>query len=239
LWYMRRMKTDSMNATTKHPQRLPRRLLDKQEAARHLIHGAIRLVINKEDPFIVHLAVHSAEKVLSDVAKSRGLYLHLDWELYIKDEHHKEFFAQHRETYNYFKHANRDSAEGLPVHDIMMLNVMALFMAVVNYSKLYTVFTEHMRLYICFSRILMPNVLAPTEEQKRAAAESPFLPDKLTPAEFFAAVRAHPELIAPNLLKEKIDDLADILDFYRTPFDELRSKRKSSVCKVTPIVRNC
>jgi hypothetical protein len=219
--------TDSKTAAAEITRRAPRRFLDKQEATRHLMHGAIRLVMSKEDPFIVHLAVHSAEKLLSDVAKSRGLYLHLDWELYITDEHHKEFFGRHCETYNYFKHADRDSADQLPVHDIMMLNVMALFMVVVNYAKLYNVFTDHMRIYIGFSQLLMPNVLSLSEEQKRVAAESLFSAGNLTPAEFFAATRAHPELIAPNLLIEKIQDLGDILDFYRTPFDELHRKRKS------------
>ena len=74
-----RMSTDS---TDRDP---PRRHLDKQEAIRHLVHGAIRLVMAKEDPFVIQLVVHSADKLLIDVAKKMGTYLELDWELYIKD----------------------------------------------------------------------------------------------------------------------------------------------------------
>ena len=44
--------------------RTPRRHLDKHEAIRHLIHSAIRLVMQAEDPFAVHLLVHSADKML-------------------------------------------------------------------------------------------------------------------------------------------------------------------------------
>src|SRR4051812_36416931 len=91
----------------------PRRTLDKREALRHLIHTAIRLVARMEDPFAVHLLVHSADKILIDLAKQNGHNLRIDWELYIKDEYHNEFFKRHRETYNYFKHADRDFAADL------------------------------------------------------------------------------------------------------------------------------
>lgn len=104
----------------------PRRTLNKQEALRHLIHTAIRLIARMEDPFAVHLLVHSAGKILIDLAKQKGHELRVDWELYINDEYHDEFFKRHRETYNYLKHADRDFATDLPVHDIAMTNVMNL-----------------------------------------------------------------------------------------------------------------
>lgn len=110
----------------------PRRTLDKQEALRHLVHSAIRLMVRMEDPFAVHLLVHSADKVLIDLAKQNGHELRVDWELYIKDEYHSEFFKRYRETYNYFKHADQDFATELPVRDIAMINVMNLFVTVVN-----------------------------------------------------------------------------------------------------------
>jgi len=104
----------------------PRRKLDKQEAIRHLIHTAIRLISDMEDPFAVHVLVHSADKLLIDMANKRGRQLRLDWESYIKPEFHKEFFAKHRASYNYFKHADKDFNDDLPVFDIMRLNVITL-----------------------------------------------------------------------------------------------------------------
>ena len=92
-------------------RRPPKRTLNKQEAVRHLLHTAIRLVADMEDPFAVHLLVQSADKILIDLARAQSKPLRLDWEDHIKPEYRKEFFARHRETYNYFKHADEDFAD--------------------------------------------------------------------------------------------------------------------------------
>jgi hypothetical protein len=140
----------------------PRRTLDKQEAIRHLIHTAIRLIAKMEDPFAVHLLAHSADKMLIDLAKKRGRELRVDWEDYIKPEYHREFFERHRAAYNYFKHADRDFADDLPVYDIMRLNLMTLFIAVANYAKLFKEITNHMTLLIVFATALWPQMIRPT-----------------------------------------------------------------------------
>jgi hypothetical protein len=49
-----------------------RRTVDKQEAIRHLIHTAIRLIAKREDPFAIHVPVHSADKLLIDMANNRA-----------------------------------------------------------------------------------------------------------------------------------------------------------------------
>jgi hypothetical protein len=41
----------------------PRRLLDKHEAARHLIHSAIRMVVQMEDPFAIHIVFHAPHPI--------------------------------------------------------------------------------------------------------------------------------------------------------------------------------
>ncbi len=50
----------------------PIRTLDKQEATRHLIHAAIRMFSEEEDPFAIHVLIHAAENTLIDVAKKSG-----------------------------------------------------------------------------------------------------------------------------------------------------------------------
>src|SRR4029077_18200065 len=107
----------------------PRRTINKQEAIRHLLHAAIRLIMNKEDPFAIHLLVQSADKLLIDFVKKSGQELRLDWERYIKPEYRTEFFEHHRAIYNYFKHADRDFGVDLPIYDIMMVNIMTCFFA--------------------------------------------------------------------------------------------------------------
>jgi hypothetical protein len=54
------------------------RKIGKQEAIRHLLHCAVRMIAAQEDPFAIHLLVHSAEKMLIDVSKKTGKKLLLD-----------------------------------------------------------------------------------------------------------------------------------------------------------------
>ena len=75
----------------------PIRTLDKQEATRHLIHAAIRMFSEEEDPFAIHVLIHAAENTLIDVAKKSGKPLRVDWESYIQEEHHGDFFNKYRE----------------------------------------------------------------------------------------------------------------------------------------------
>ena len=136
-----------------------------------------------EDPFAIHLIAHSADKMLLDIAKKRNEYPSLDWELYIKDEYQRAFFAKHRATYNYFKHAKEDFRQ-LPVHDIMMLNVMTLFIAIANYTKLFKEQTQHMTLFQCFVMALYPEIASPPQPIKAKMLESLGMMQTMAPRTF-------------------------------------------------------
>jgi hypothetical protein len=82
--------------------------LDKKRAIRHLIHVAIRLVMNQENPFAIHLIIHSADKMLFDLAKKRGIEVTINWEK-VSQQHLDQFFNKERATYNYLKHADKDA----------------------------------------------------------------------------------------------------------------------------------
>ena len=94
------------------------RQLSKQDATKHLVHGAVRLLMTAEDPFIIHMLVQSADKLLIDVAKQSGKKLAHDWEEFIVPEKKGLFFTKYRETYNFFKHADHDFGKDLPVHEL-------------------------------------------------------------------------------------------------------------------------
>jgi hypothetical protein len=79
----------------------PSRTLDKQEAIRHLIHTAIRLIAKRENPFAVHVLVHSADRLLIDIAKQQGRELSVDLETYVKPEYRKELFIRHPALYKF------------------------------------------------------------------------------------------------------------------------------------------
>ncbi len=202
----------------------PRRYLDKQEAIRHLIHGAIRLVMAKEDPFVIQLVAHSADKLMIDVANKKGTYLELDWELYIKDEYHRDFFKDYRQTYNYFKHADTDFTKQLPIYDIAILNVMAVFMCAVNYVKLFQVSSHHVRAYFWFIQLLMPDIVKlPDPKFHELFQEALEAFADATPAEFFELVSTNATKFSLKTEEETAFDLQDVVDFYRTPISELRS----------------
>jgi hypothetical protein len=205
----------------------PRRMLDKREALRHLIHAAIRLIARMEDPFAVHLLVHSADKILIDLAKQKGHELRIDWELYIKDEYHDEFFKRHRETYNYFKHADLDFAADLPVRDIAMTNAMSLFITVVNYEHMFGERTHHMALFLTFATTLMPKIIVPTDIRGVELLKGVRNMQGMTPAEFFRTFEVHPEML-PNFYQEAAKDVEDLTDFYHLTFSELQEGRRKS-----------
>ena len=216
-----------MAVKTYDPDRPPRRTLDKREAVRHLLHTAIRLMMKMEDPFAIHLLVHSADKILIDIAKKRGQELKFDWELYIKDEYHTEFFKRHRATYNYFKHADRDFADDLPVHDIMMINVMTLFIAAVNYGTLFRQHTNHMMLLHGFVMNLVPQIITPPEALKSDFLKSVTMMQTMTPSRYFETFEENPQAL-PQFHSEAAKDLQDIIDFYSLSFSQVRAGETKS-----------
>lgn len=80
-WFLENAMSDETSSGD--DLRTPRRWLGKQEAIRHLTHSAIRLILKQEDPFAIYLIVHSADKLLIDVANKRGEQLNVDWKIYI------------------------------------------------------------------------------------------------------------------------------------------------------------
>lgn len=206
----------------------PRRWMDKREAARHLLHTAIRLIIKQEDPFAVHLLVNSADKLLIDLSTHLGKELRVNWEDYIKPEFHGQFFKKIRETYNYLKHADEDSAVELPVHNIMMINISSLFICTANYSKLFEEMTDHMSLFLAFVMNLMPEIitpalikLAPDLLKSLAAAQG------ATPSEFFELFEQNQSAF-PRFGREVSEDLQDTTDFYHLSFRQIRAGETKS-----------
>jgi hypothetical protein len=207
----------------------PRRLLNRHEAVRRLIHTAVRMFASGEDPFAVHLLIQSADKLLVDIAKKRAVNLAVDWGSLIKDEHRQEFFAMYRETYNFFKHADK-GPDHLSVYNITEANAAQLTIAVENYAILFGAVTSHMFVFRIFSRLWKPNwFLKKFEDFVPAEGAEEFAKSVATlreasPAEFF-------RIIAENRIgnaafeQERATDLAETREFYSTAFENMESGR--------------
>jgi hypothetical protein len=216
-----------MNKEIEEDDRPARRTMNKQEAIRRLLHTSVRMVMNMEDPFAMHLLVHSADRMLIDIAKKQNKLLRMDWEDYIKPEYHKAFFQRHRETYNYLKHANNDFANELPVRDIAMMNVMQLFMACMNYRAVFDETTDHVTLFAIFMFNIMPQVIIPDGIGKEII-KNVKATESMTPKAFFEAFEGNSEML-PRFWIEASKDMQDVIDFYNLTFLELRMGRTKSL----------
>src|ERR1700722_19676004 len=212
LCYSPRFGDSAMATTTEPDDRIPRRTLDKREAVRHLIHTAIRLIVAKEDPFAIHLLVQSAEKLLHDLAKKQNKMLRVYWE-------------------DYVKHADEDFADDLPVHDIMMMNVMQLFVAIANYAALFSETTNHMILFHVFTLNLSPQLIHPEFAKKTELLKIIGQSQSMTPSKFFELFDENSSSL-PHFHTERANDLQDIIDFYEISFAGLRNGEAKSQKRV-------
>jgi hypothetical protein len=203
-----------------------KRTLNKQEAIRHLIHGAVRLMMIGGDPFVIHMLAQSADKLLVDVAKKTGKAHAVDVTEFVKPEKKKLFLEKYREIYNYFKHADLDFDKELSVKDIVRANIVVLFAVVQNYRAQYDVFTDHMFLLNMFVQAAMPGIFTTPTDEARAAEYAKLLGriSTVTPREFFATVYGNTALYAPKFKEEDAEDRKDITDYYNTKFAELHKQ---------------
>ena len=114
--------------------------------------------------------VQSADKLLIDISKKSGRTLKHDWVEFIKPEKLDFFFRTYRKTYNFFKHADHDFGQDLPVHDITGFNIIALFVAIQNYHALFGSYTGHMAFHNMFVQAVMPGIFRVEMNPQQAVA---------------------------------------------------------------------
>jgi hypothetical protein len=197
------------------PRGAPRRRLTKQQAVRHLIHAAVRMVVSGEDPFATHLLIQSADKLLIDLAKRNpAQQLIMDWTERAKPEYKDALIELFRETYNFLKHADRDHDETLHVGDIMTSNVLQLGVCIVNYQRLFSEWTDHMRVGFAIARFVFPDGFI-SEDERPAFEHAVSNSSAYTVREFVSDIQA---LITvgqfPNFPSERAEDLQDVSEFF-------------------------
>ena len=205
----------------------PRRRMSKQQAIRHLIHSAVRMIAAREDPFAIHLVVQSADKLLIDLSKKRGKPLALEWTENIKEEYRGQLMTVFRETYNFLKHADTDHDEALHVGSIAESNVLQLAVACANYYSQFGEWTDHMKLMFNFAKLVAPNSFVMEGDMPVFDAAVPKLAD-MQFQEFFNQDLWGDPMVAPafpNLARERYEDLRDNTEFFATTFGEFSARR--------------
>ena len=195
--------------------------LDKKRAIRHLIHAAIRLFMKQENPFAIHVIIHSADKMILDLAKKKGIEVTIDWQKGVSQQRLSQFFRQYRATYNYLKHADEDVFDELPGRDIMMANIKTICSASINYAMLFGEQTDHMKCFLIFVVTLLPGVKVFPGRLSMGKNLSD-VPPSTTPKDFFAVVKD----ALPSFEAEATEDLKDVEHFYSSSLSELRTRTR-------------
>jgi hypothetical protein len=207
------------------PRRPPKRTITKQQAVRHLIHSACRMIAAREDPFAIHLLIQSADKILIDLAKKIDRKLVFSWDAYIKPEYKDAFIETVRETSNFFKHADRDHDSELHVANIAETNIMQLGLCIVNYHGLFGEWTHHMMVLFSAAKLYSPDGFVIPDQREQFDAALPKIQD-MTLAEYLDGWWDDPSIKAgfPNLATEKSEDLRDTSALYGTRIRDLGKK---------------
>jgi hypothetical protein len=205
------------------PRGAPRRTLTKDQAVRHLIHAAVRLIAAGEDPFATHMLIQSADKLLIDLSKhSAAGKLAFDWTTIMKPEYKDALLNVHRETFNFFKHADRDHDQTLHVGDIALSNILQLGVCIYNLFGLSGEFTDHMRLGSAFARLVFPDGFV-NDDQRALHDVAVSGLRNFTLREFLVALRTEAVLKNfPKLAAEREEDLQDVSYMLDQPFSGMR-----------------
>lgn len=216
----------------KLPRHPPKRTITKQQAARHLIHCAGRMIAAREDPFAIHLLIQSADKLLIDLAKKTGRKLVFRWDEFIKPEYKDALIESIRETSNFFKHADKDHDSELHVAEIAKTNILQLGLCIVNYGAIFGEWTDHMKLLFDVAKLISPDGFVQPDQRIQFDAVFQKFTD-ITLAELLSGwwtdpiIRTDPTLRTnlPNLESEKTEDLQDTQPLYDTRISDLIRKK--------------
>jgi hypothetical protein len=77
----------------------------------------------------------------------------------LKPDMRSVFFDIYRESYNFLKHADRDSDGKLGVRNIVGSNDLLLFTCIVRYGVLFGSYTQHMCIFLTFAGLLYPGIV--------------------------------------------------------------------------------
>jgi hypothetical protein len=195
--------------------RSPDFYIDKKQGLRHLLHAAIRLTLDGEDPFAITMLGQGADKVLLDLLKHAKIDDPALFEEKIVPEHRKSFFDIYRQTFNFLKHADSDPEVKLPVHDIVRSNELLLFINVARYQRLYSEATRHMQSLIGLMGVLYPNLIKWENfgAQGLRLKEERKLYSHMTRRDAITLIRER-TFADPAFIAERVDDLESVRKSY-------------------------
>jgi hypothetical protein len=191
-------------------RRQPDFYIDKKQGLRHLLHAAIRLTLEGEDPFAITVLGQAADKVLLDLLKHAKIDDPASFADRIVPEHRRQFFEIYREAFNFLKHADNDPQSTLPVHNIVHSNELLIFINVVRYQRLYSEITRHMQCFIGLIGVLHPTLIKWGDEARGVQLkEQRKLFSHMTRRDAIRLIREQ-TFADPVFIGERTDDLESV-----------------------------
>jgi hypothetical protein len=135
--------------------------IDKQTAARRLIHSAIRHTCYGGDPLATHIMVWSAYEVIQDCANHAKVTLKSDTlrqvsELAGDDKLRREVWRGLRGIHNFVRHADNDPDGKIDVAKVEPFTEALIVITAQMYEELFGETTKHMEVYEIFARLNVP-----------------------------------------------------------------------------------
>lgn len=96
-------------------------VITRQQACKRLLRAAIKSFVRGDEPLSTHLCIQAAFRVCRDIVKKRDPQT--DWfTQIIRPERLREFIHAHARLANFLKHADKDPAEAIDLHDLRSRN---------------------------------------------------------------------------------------------------------------------
>jgi hypothetical protein len=82
--------------------------ISKLDVVQSYVITSVEMIACEMNPLSTHIVVMTCEEIIDSLAHLRGVRLMLNYRVFVKDDHHKYWRKKTRQSYNYFKHADRD-----------------------------------------------------------------------------------------------------------------------------------
>jgi hypothetical protein len=133
--------------------------LDKQAAARRLIHAAIRNVSSEDDPLAAHVLIVGAFDLIRQYAAKKDLQLKSDFLARLPPGVAREAINGLKLIYNFVRHSDRDPDGSVDISTLTPFTDVFIEMTGQMYREAFESETQHMQYFRVFACLQHPKLL--------------------------------------------------------------------------------
>lgn len=147
-------------------------MINKEQAARRLIHAAIRNIAREEDPVANHVLVMACGDLLREYCEAKGLTHGFEISAYLAPDRRREIIKDYiKKGYYFLKHARLDSDDMYDETNLAEVNKAMTLINCLTFQSVFGQLTRHMALLLVFEQIEHPQLL--TEQGRKMVLATP------------------------------------------------------------------